>query len=137
MATLQDAVNVAGKEASKNVIFDGTTPNDRSNTPLMNELSKKITSKYGADTPMWVQGANGLWILKQVIQAANSFDATAVKNKWETMDKVETLYGPGRMCGDITYGLKHHVVTHPVPYQTLKDGKIVSAGYSPGEVFVP
>ena len=136
-STLQDAVNVAGKEATKNVIFAATNPNDRTNTPLMNELTKKITTKYGANTPIWIQDANSLWILKQVIEAAQSFDPTAVKNKWEAMDKVETFYGTGRMCGDVMYGIKHHVVAHPQAYETLKDGKLASAGYSPGEVFVP
>ncbi len=135
--TLQDVLSVAGKEATINVFVHGTTLNAPTNTPLMNELSKKIVSKYGADSPFWVQDANGLWVLKYVIEAAGTFDATAIKNKWESMDRVETLYGPGRMCGDVTYGIKHHSVASPAPFQTLKDGKVASAGYSPGEVFVP
>ena len=129
-STLQDAVNVAGTEAAKNAFFSGVTPNDPGNTPILNELTKKITSEYGANTPMWVQSANSLWVLKQVIEAAQSFDPTAVKNKWEAMDKVETLFGPGRMGGEAVYGIKNHAVLHPAPFQTLKDGKVVAAGYS-------
>ena len=64
----------------------------------------------------------------QAIEAAQSLDPTVVKAKWETMDKVETFQGTGRMCGDETYGLKHHAVSHPQPFQMMKDGKVVNAG---------
>ena len=103
----------------------------------MNELGKKLTSKYGANIPFWVHESNSLWVVKKVIEAANSFDPTAIKNKWETMDRVETLYGPGKIGGDVSYGIKHHAVATRVPFQALKDGKVGPAGYSPGEIFVP
>ena len=79
---------------------------------------------------MYAQGANSLWVLKQVIEAAQSLDADATKAKWESMDKVETFFGPGKVCGDATQGIKHHLVTHPSPFQALKKGKVVCAGYS-------
>jgi len=41
---------------------------------------------------------------------------------------VDTLFGPGRMCGDITYGIKHHAVAHPEPVQVSKEGKSISGG---------
>ena len=74
--------------------------------------------------------------LKQVIEAAQSIEPDAIKARWETMSKVETFFGTGIVCGDATTGIKHHVVTHPLPFQTLKDGKVVSAGFS-GEVVLP
>jgi hypothetical protein len=102
----------------------------------LNDLSKRITTKYGPDTTMLGQSANSLWVLKQIIEAAQSFEPAAVKAKWEATDKVETFFGPGKVCGDQTYGIKHHVVAHPEPFEILKDGKVVSAGYS-GEIFIP
>ena len=73
--------------------------------------------------------SNCLWVLTRVIQAANSFDPTVVKAKWETMDKVECVYGTCTFGGDKTFGLKHHAVTHPQPYQKLVNGKVVYGGW--------
>lgn len=132
---LNDVVNIAGVDATVDVFTVGATPNDPGNPPLMNEMSKRITDKYGKGTSIYLQGANSIWVLKQAIEAAQSLDPTVVKKKWETMDKVETFHGEGRMCGDETYGLKHHAVSHPMPFQVLKDGKVVSGGFvDPGVI---
>lgn len=127
---------IAGPEAAKNVLLSSITPNDPGNPPLMNAISKRLIAKYGANTPVYLQSANSLWVLKQVIEAAQSVEPDAIKAKWESMGKVETFFGTGIICGDETTGIKHHVVTHPLPFQTLKNGKVVSAGFS-GEVALP
>jgi branched-chain amino acid transport system substrate-binding protein len=127
---------IAGAEAANNVLINSITPNDPANPKLMNDISKRLIAKYGPDTPVYLQSANSLWVLKQVIEAAQSVEPDAIKAKWETMSKVETFFGPGVMCGDATTGTKHHVVTHPLPFQTMKNGKVVSAGFS-GEVVLP
>ena len=44
---LDDVVAVAGKEATKDVFMCGATPIDPGNTPLMNEMGKRIIAKYG------------------------------------------------------------------------------------------
>ena len=125
---LDDVVAVAGAESAKDVIMCGATPDDPGNTALMNEMGKRIGAKYGKGESIYLQGATAFWVLIQAIEAAQSIDPTVVKNKWETMDKVETFQGPGRMCGDETFGLKHHAVSHPQPFQTMKNGKVVNAG---------
>jgi branched-chain amino acid transport system substrate-binding protein len=127
---------IAGPEAAANVFLSSVTPNDPGNPRLMNDISKRLIAKYGPDTPVYLQSANSLWVLKQVIEAAQSVEPDAIKAKWETMNKVETFFGTGIVCGDVTTGIKHHVVTHPLPFQTLKNGKVVSAGFS-GEVILP
>ncbi len=127
---------IAGTEAAANVLISSVTPNDPGNPSLMNEISKRLVAKYGESTPVYLQSANSLWVLKQVIEAAKSIEPDAIKAKWESMDKVETFFGTGIVCGDLTHGIKHHVVTHPLPFQTLKGGKVVSAGFS-GEVVLP
>ncbi|MGD0917995.1 MAG: ABC transporter substrate-binding protein [Thermodesulfobacteriota bacterium] len=125
---LDEVGAIAGSEALKDVFTFAVTPYDLSNPPLMNEITKRIIAKYGPSTSIYLQGANSLWVLKQVIEAAQSLDPTVVKAKWEAMDKVDTLFGPGRMCGDITYGIKHHAVAHPEPVQVSKEGKSISGG---------
>ena len=127
---------VAGPEAAENVLMHSITPNDHANPALMNDISKRLIAKYGENTPIYLQSANSLWVLKQVIEAAQSIEPDAIKAKWETMDKAETFFGTGVFCGDASTGLKHHVVTHPVPFQTMKNGKIVAAGFS-GQVVLP
>jgi branched-chain amino acid transport system substrate-binding protein len=129
-------VKIAGVEAAENVLINSITPGDPGNPKLMNEISKRLIAKYGESTPVMLQSANSLWVLKQVIEAAQSIEPDALKAKWESMSKVETFFGTGIMCGDATSGLKHHIVTHPLPFQTLKNGKIVPAGFS-GEVVLP
>ncbi len=52
-----------------------------------------------------------------------------VKAKWESMDKVDCLFGTGIFSGDQTYGIKHHAVGHPLPYQKLVNGKVVYGGW--------
>lgn len=127
-SVLDDVLKVAGPEATKDVFMCGATPIDPNNPPLMREMGKRITAKYGKDESIYLQGADSFWVLMQAIEAAQSLDPTVVKAKWETMDKVETFQGTGRMCGDETYGIKHHAVSHPQPFQTLKDGKVINAG---------
>ena len=127
-SVLDDVVAIAGKDATKDVFMCGATPLDPGNTPLMNEMGKRITTKYGKNESIYLQGANSLWVLVQAIEAAQSLDPTVVKDKWETLEEVETFQGTGRMCGDETYGIKHHAVSHPQPFQMLKDGKVINAG---------
>jgi hypothetical protein len=45
------------------------------------------------------------------------------------MDKVETIFGTARICGDNTFGIKHHVVASPQPVQILKNDIETSAGW--------
>ena len=70
-----------------------------------------------------------MWILKEVIEAAQSLDPTVVKKKWESMDEVDTIFGKAKVCGDKTFGIKHHVVASPQPIQILKGEKEASAGW--------
>jgi branched-chain amino acid transport system substrate-binding protein len=127
-SNLAEIITIAGKEASKDVFTVGVSPNDPGNPPLMNELTKRITDKYGMKTSIYIQGANCLWTLKEAIEAAQSLDPAEVKTKWESMDKIETLYGTGRMCGGQTYGIKNHALSHRQPAQILKDGSVINAG---------
>ena len=136
ISSLVDVAHIAGNDAVKNVVINGITPGDPSNPALMNEIATLTLAKYGPNTDLFLQSANSLWVLKQVIEAAQTLDPDAVKAQWEKMDKVDTFFGPGRMCGDKTNGVKGHAVCHAMPFQMMKDGKVVFAGWS-APIYVP
>lgn len=121
-------MDISGKEAADDIISMSITPHAKGNPPLLDEIYDR--SKSAEPNPnFYALVPNSLWILTRVIQAANSFDPEVVKAKWETMDKVECLYGTCTFGGDETYGLKHHAVGHPQAYQKLVKAKVVYGGW--------
>lgn len=122
---------ISGEAAFTNIASWAITPGDPGNPPLLNELTKRIIAKNGPDVPIFGLSANCLYILKQVIEAANSLDPTVVKAKFETMDSVDTLYGTGYFCGEDTYGIRH-AIAHPSPMSIARaDGVISFGGFIP------
>ena len=118
-----DVTTIAGASAATNLICISFTLDDPSNPPLMKELIRRRTerkSRFMGDYP------NLLYVLVNMMKAADSLDVEAVKAKWEKSSTVETLFGTGTVSGDQTYGIKHHAVGYPFPYQRVQDGKIVS-----------
>ena len=77
---------------------------------------------------LYLTGADALFDLKYVIEAAKSLDPTVVKTKWESLSKIDTIFGPGVVCGEKTFGIKNHVVSHPQTVQILKNGVVVPGG---------
>ena len=128
-ARIGQVTTIAGTNAMKDVFSIAYTPNDPDMPPVAKEIIKRVVDKYGPEYQLEMSGPNCLWILKEVIEAAQSLDPTVVKGKWESMDEVDTIFGPAKICGDETFGIKHHVVASPQPIQMLKDGGEVSAGW--------
>jgi branched-chain amino acid transport system substrate-binding protein len=124
--SIEEITAIAGKDAANDVLTLAFTPFAKGNPPLIDEIYKKAGSKL----PMQVNCAADLWVLAQIIQAANSLDPAAVKAKWESINTVDTMFGKGVVGGDVTYGIKHHTVSHPMPYQISKKGKILSGGWT-------
>lgn len=120
---------ISGIESAENVSSVCAADGDPGNTPLMTDLFSREKTAYGEDYICKVAGVNSLWVLKEVMEAAQSLDPTVVKEKWESMDEVETMYGTGTVSGDETYGIKHHFVAHPQPIHRIKDGKVVHGGW--------
>jgi branched-chain amino acid transport system substrate-binding protein len=118
-------MSVAGEAAANDITTMGLTPHAKGNPKLLDE----VFDENGKKLPMFLFNPNGLWVLVRVIEAANSLDPEVVKAKWETMDKVDCLFGTGEFGGDETYGLKHHAISHPLPYQKLVHGKVVYGGW--------
>jgi branched-chain amino acid transport system substrate-binding protein len=119
-----DIATIAGATYATNLVCIAPTLNDPSNPPLMNELLKRRTGgpkpRFMGDYP------NLLYILVNIMKAADSIDVEAVKSKWENSNTVETIFGTGMVSGDLTYGIKHHAVGYPTSYQRVVDGKVVS-----------
>jgi branched-chain amino acid transport system substrate-binding protein len=128
-ARIGQVVNITGVKALKDVFTIAYTPKDQNIPSVAKEIINRTVAKYGADYQLEMSGPNCLWILKEVIKEAQSLDPTVVKSKWESMDKVETIFGTAKICGDKTFGIKHHVVASPQAVQILKDGVETSAGW--------
>ena len=128
---VRDILAVSGTEGGHDVIAQAPIPYGKGNPALLNKIYETANKKV----PMEILSANGLWVLTKVIEAANSLDPTVVKAKWETMDGVDSLFGPSTFGGDETYGLKHHAVGHPQSYQKLVNGKFAEGGWvNPGRI---
>lgn len=121
-----DVMHITGKEAATKFFSTGLvvgipmpeTP------PLLAELIKRDTEKYGTEITISGGTANGVYCFAQAIQAAQSLDPTVVRDTWEKMETIETIYGTGWMGGLTTYGIKH-AVAHPEGVVGLEDGQVV------------
>jgi hypothetical protein len=90
---------------------------------MIKEIAKRAKAKHGKAYGMHIWGFNPLYELKQVIEAAQSVDPTAIKDTWEKMKTVDTVYGPGKMGGLKTYGI-NHTVCAPCPIVALMNGEV-------------
>ena len=125
---MSEIVPIIGKTAAKDVITNSISYDDPSIPPIAKEICDKTVAKYGKEYSLYLNGAQSLYALKVAIEAAQSFDTTVVKTKWESMTKMDTLFGPGNVGGKKTFGI-NHVVTHPQVVQVLKNGVVTSAGW--------
>jgi branched-chain amino acid transport system substrate-binding protein len=120
----QEILDLAGK----NLVFpfaNGSYGEDEHSpilTPEIKEVIKKAKAEHGKIQRLNFWCLNGAWLLAQVIQKAQSFDPTVVADTFRKMSSVKTIYGPGKMCGEKTYGIKN-VVCVPYPWtEVAKDG---------------
>jgi branched-chain amino acid transport system substrate-binding protein len=119
---------IAGPTSAEGVRTPIETLNDPEMPPVMAEMARRVTTKYGADFPLSYQCATGVYLIKTLAEAAQSVDPTEVKAQFESMDKVNTIYGTALIGGEKTFGIKH-VVGGPVPVQKFENGKSVPAGW--------
>ena len=124
-ARIHQVENIAGPEKLKDVFTVAFTPDDPKMAPIAKEVIARTTAKYGKGYQLELSGPNCLWILKKVIEVAQSLDPAVVKKTFENMNEVETIFGKASISGDKTFGIKHHVVASPQPIQILQDGKEV------------
>lgn len=127
-ARISEVTKIAGEEAMKDVFTCGYTPDDPNMPPVAKEVIDRTEAKHGEGYQLELTGPNSLWIIKGAIEAAQSLDPTAVRDELESMDKIETIFGPAKICGEETCGIGH-IVASPQSIQILKDGREASAGW--------
>jgi branched-chain amino acid transport system substrate-binding protein len=126
---VQDVLEVAGKEASDKYFVHGLTLNDPEMTDTIKWIFKKGKAKYGHERlAFWIEGFDPVYVLVQAIEKAQSLDPDDVKRTWEKMDDIDSAYGPSKMGGKETYGLRHAVVG-PRPIAGLEKGEAKSFGW--------
>jgi branched-chain amino acid transport system substrate-binding protein len=123
-----EVATMAGAQATEGVRTTIDTANDPDMPAVMVEMAKRVTEEYGADFPLSYQCAVGVYIYKEIIESAQSFDPTVVKNKLESMSEVDTIYGKGPVCGEKAFGIKH-IVAHPLPVQIFENGQPKPGGW--------
>ncbi len=114
---------IAGKAASTDFFIHQVDLDSPEMTPMIKEIVKMAKAKHGKTYGMHVFGFNAMYVLKQAIEKAQSIDPTAVKDTWEKMTAIDTIYGPGKMGGLKTYGI-NHTVCAPCPIVRLMDGEV-------------
>jgi len=127
--TLGDVVKIAGNDA--NGFFGNSIPSDATLSGLpqiTKDVIKMATEKYGELNTMHVQGFQAVYSLVQAIEAANSLDPKVVAAKWEKMDKIDTIFGEGKMGGLQTFGVNHNVY-FKVPISVINNGKLELGGW--------
>jgi ABC-type branched-subunit amino acid transport system substrate-binding protein len=121
---LPDILSIAGKEAAKDYFGHDISADIPEQNPLLEEVIDRLVAEYGRVDLMMTCGYNAMYCLAQAIEAAQSVDPTVVRDTWENMDTIDTLYGPGQMGGMETYGIRH-TVYHRVPIMRLVNGELV------------
>jgi len=123
---LSDIVGIAGTDAEG--FFGPSIPPSSANVPDLPQIAKdviKMATDHGWQlNEMHVQGFSAVYSMVQAIQAANSLDPKTVAAKWEKMDKINTIFGDGKMGGLQTYGVNHNVY-FKTPISAIVNGQVV------------
>jgi branched-chain amino acid transport system substrate-binding protein len=98
--------------------------NDPQLTPDMKEVIKRADAKLGKFHQWNLWGWNEVNILVQLLEKAQSFDTTVLANTFRKMTSVKTVWGPGHMCGEKTYGVKNVVCSRVAITEVLPDGNV-------------
>jgi branched-chain amino acid transport system substrate-binding protein len=126
---LPDVLGIAGSDAEG--FFGPSVPSD-TNIPNLPQIAKDVikmaTDKGWTFNEMQVQGFSAVYSMVQAIEAANSLDPKTVAAKWEKMDKIDTIFGQGKMGGLKTYGVNHNVYFQ-TPISVIKNGKVDFGGW--------
>ena len=128
-----DVVDMAGKDITAPFWSSGWSRdvNDPNVTPEMKEVIKTAEAKLGKFHNWNLWGWNQMMILAQVIEKAQSLDTTVIANTFRKMGTVKTVYGPGKMCGEKTYGIKNAVCSRLALTEVLPSGEVKHIRWTP------
>jgi branched-chain amino acid transport system substrate-binding protein len=125
-----EIARVAGSKASDNFYVHNIQMDSPEMTDMIKEILALAQEKFGKQSPTYIWAFNADYCLMQAIEAARSVDPTIVKESWENLTSINTVYGPGKMGGLETYGIEHNV-TYASPFVSLRQGKVVWVGWRP------
>jgi branched-chain amino acid transport system substrate-binding protein len=125
----------AGAGARK-VVSLAPTPGAPGNPPQLEEFIKKYFAKSKPGAALIIQNSSAAYVLPQILQAAQSINASDILKALPKITNVETLWGPGHMGGEKTYGIRNAVV-HPLPAQYLDEKGVQKFGGWITDVSVP
>ncbi len=129
MALCSAIREVSGKAAAFKVTSGTPTPGAPGTAPQLESYLNKYREKFGDIKSIILQNSMALYLLPQIIQAAQSLDPKVVKDTLPKLNEVKTLMGPGQFCGEKTYGIRN-AVTHPYSVQVLDEkGEIRFGGW--------
>jgi len=121
-----DIATLAGKEFTAPFWTHGWSRdvNDPQLTPDMKEVIKRAQAKFGKFHQWNLWGWNEVNMVVQVLQKAQSFDTAVLADTFRKMNKIETVWGPGHMGGEKTYGVKNVVCSRVAITEVLPDGSV-------------
>jgi len=119
-----DNITVAGTTESTNVVDCSAAyigcPNPSADLQEMIQRYQLLVGNSNAPL-VTLEYANPIWELGQVLNQANSFDPTVLKNTFANMTTIQTLYGPGTISGQQTFGI-NQAVSYQLPITTITNG---------------
>ena len=128
-----DVVDMAGKDLTPPFFSHGWSHdvNDPQLTPEMKEVIKTAEAKMGKFHNWNLWGWNEVWLIAQAIEKAQSLDTTVIANTWRKMDNLKTVWGPGKMGGEKTYGIKNAVCSRLATTEVLPNGVVKHIKWTP------
>jgi hypothetical protein len=126
-------IEIAGKGAATKLITQSPVPNGPGNPADLDEFMSIDLAKYGTGIDFCLEECNGLYILAQMIEKAQSLDPDVIKAAWEGMEgqTIPTLYCPSTVSGTETYGIKGHVLSNFWPALLIDNGEYSGIGWYP------
>lgn len=117
---------IVGPEMATGLVVPGSFQYQATgNTPLIDKILGMGDTKR-----MWFGMApNGLYMLKQAIEAADSVEPDKVKAAWEAMSTIPTLYGDAVPSGESLFGMKGHAWAYPWSVAHIMNGQIEYIGW--------
>jgi branched-chain amino acid transport system substrate-binding protein len=129
---LEDVLGIVGPTNGEGFFAPSIPPDP--NIPNLPAITKEVIqaslNKYGSFNSLHIQGFDALYTMAQAIQKAQSTDPKTIAAAWEKMTTIDTIFGPGKMGGQQTYGVNHNVYFQ-TPISIIKDGKVQLAGWIP------
>ncbi|MEO0278175.1 MAG: ABC transporter substrate-binding protein [candidate division WOR-3 bacterium] len=136
VAKMEDILQYSGKAAGRKVVSHGIYSEAEDNPPQLKEFLSRYYKKRGGVTPVVLQNSVALYILPQILEATQSLEPDTIMKNLAKVERVETLWGPGVLCGAKTYGVRN-AIAHPLPVQYLDEKGEFKYGGWIKDIYVP